>query len=76
MEGLERVQQIDDKNLHWKAEIAGVTREWSAEIVHQEPVQKENVKESIGRRKAATGAWRGSVQPTGEVDLGPKSDVN
>jgi uncharacterized membrane protein len=40
MEGVESVQQLDDKRLHWKAEIAGVTREWDAEIVDQTPDQQ------------------------------------
>ena len=133
MDGVARVHQIDDKTLHWKADIAGVTREWTAEIVHQEPDQQiswrstdgarndgtvafasigtdrtqvtlrldfepegavekagdmlrlveaqaavdlEKFKEFIEHREAETGAWRGSVQPTGEVDPGPTSDVN
>lgn len=133
MAGVERVKQIDDKNLHWKAEVAGVKREWTAEIVRQEPDQQvswrstdgakndgtvsfasigadhtqvtlrldfepegavekagdmlnlveaqagqdlEKFKEFIEHRQAETGAWRGSVQPTGEVDPGPTSDVN
>ncbi|MFE6507943.1 SRPBCC family protein [Nocardioides sp. NPDC057767] len=37
MEGVESVRQLDDKHLHWKAEIGGVTREWDAEIVDQVP---------------------------------------
>ena len=40
MEGVESVQQLDDKHLHWKAEIGGVTREWDAEIVHQVPDER------------------------------------
>ncbi|HEX5616555.1 MAG TPA: SRPBCC family protein [Acidimicrobiia bacterium] len=40
MEGVEQVQQITDTQLHWKAEIAGVTREWDAEIVEQIPDQR------------------------------------
>ena len=40
MEGVESVRQLDDKHLHWKAEIAGVTREWDAEIVDQTPDQQ------------------------------------
>ena len=39
MEGVEKVQQLDDTRLHWVAEIAGVKREWDAEIVRQEPDQ-------------------------------------
>lgn len=40
MEGVESVRQLDDKRLHWKAEIGGVTREWDAEIVHQVPDER------------------------------------
>ena len=35
MEGVESVAQLDDTHLHWVAEIAGVRREWDAEIVEQ-----------------------------------------
>ena len=37
MEGVQRVDQSDDRRLHWVTEIGGVTREWDAEIVRQEP---------------------------------------
>ena len=37
MEGVEQVTQLDDRRLHWVAEIAGARREWDAEIVDQEP---------------------------------------
>jgi uncharacterized membrane protein len=37
MEGVESVTQIDDKRLHWVAEIAGAREEWDAEIVDQDP---------------------------------------
>ncbi len=37
MEGVKEVQQLDDTHLHWKAEIAGVEREWDARITEQEP---------------------------------------
>ncbi len=40
MEGVESVTQLDDKRLHWVAEIAGSKREWDAEIVDQEPDQR------------------------------------
>ena len=40
MEGVESVRQLDDKHLHWKAEVAGVVREWDAEIVDQTPDQQ------------------------------------
>ena len=37
MEGVESVTQLDEKRLHWVAEIAGTREEWDAEIVDQEP---------------------------------------
>jgi uncharacterized membrane protein len=40
MEGVERVEQLDAKRLHWVAEVAGVRREWDAEIVDQTPDQQ------------------------------------
>ena len=40
MEGIEEVRQLDDKRLHWKAEIGGKTEEWDAEIDEQIPDQR------------------------------------
>lgn len=37
MEGVEHVKQLDDKRLHWKAQIAGKEKEWDAEIYEQIP---------------------------------------
>lgn len=37
MQGVERVDQLDDKRLHWVAEIGMADREWDAEIVEQTP---------------------------------------
>lgn len=40
MQGVEQVKQLDDKRLHWVAEIAGKRKEWDAEIFEQVPDQK------------------------------------
>ena len=40
MEGVEEIRQIDDTHVHWKAEIAGRTKEWDAEITEQSPDQR------------------------------------
>jgi uncharacterized membrane protein len=37
MDGVERVEQRDDRRLHWVAEIGGQKREWDAEITEQHP---------------------------------------
>ena len=37
MEGVERVEQLDDKTLRWTASVAGVSKTWTAEIVDQTP---------------------------------------
>jgi uncharacterized membrane protein len=37
MEGVEAVQQLDDKRLHWRAKIGGKVQEWDAEITEQVP---------------------------------------
>jgi uncharacterized membrane protein len=45
MEGVEKVEQLDDRRLHWVAEIAGKRNEWDAEISEQRP----------------TSGWRGTA---------------
>jgi uncharacterized membrane protein len=40
MEGVKRVTQLDDKRLHWEAEIAGRDKEWDARITEQVPDQR------------------------------------
>ncbi|WP_081866193.1 SRPBCC family protein [Blastococcus sp. URHD0036] len=40
MGGVQQVQQLDDRHLHWVAEIGGVRREWDASILEQVPDQK------------------------------------
>ena len=40
MEGVESVQQVSDTRNHWKAEIAGVDREFDTEITEQHPDER------------------------------------
>jgi polyketide cyclase/dehydrase/lipid transport protein len=40
MGGVKEVRQLDDRRLHWVAEIAGVRREWEASVLEQEPDRK------------------------------------
>ncbi len=40
MEGVEKVEQLDDTMLRWTAEIAGQKRTWKAKITEQVPDQR------------------------------------
>ena len=40
MQGVESVTQTDDTHLHWKTKIAGVEREYDAEITEQHPEER------------------------------------
>lgn len=40
MEGVEKVEQIDDLHVRWHVDIAGVDREFEAEITEQTPDQR------------------------------------
>jgi uncharacterized membrane protein len=40
MEGVESVTQVDDEHVHWVAEVAGVHKEWDAQITRQIPDQE------------------------------------
>jgi uncharacterized membrane protein len=37
MDGVDAVEQLDDRTLRWTASVAGVTKTWTAEIVEQTP---------------------------------------
>jgi len=40
MDGVEQIQQLDDRNLHWKVKIGGQEREFDAEITEQHPDER------------------------------------
>jgi uncharacterized membrane protein len=49
MEGIQEVQQLDDKRLRWVADIAGERLEWTAEIVEQRPDEVVSWRSTSGR---------------------------
>jgi uncharacterized membrane protein len=51
MEGIESVQQLDDTHVRWVAEIRGESREWTTEIVEQQPDKKVEWKTIDGEVK-------------------------
>jgi uncharacterized membrane protein len=52
MEGVEHVQQLDDRRLHWRADIGGKTVEWDAQIVDQIPDKRIAWCSTSGARNA------------------------
>ncbi len=52
MEGVEAVTQLDDKRLHWVAEIGGTREEWDAEIIDQSPDRRIAWQAIGGKRNA------------------------
>jgi len=40
MEGVEEIRQLDDKRLHWRANVGGKVKEWDAVITEQVPDQR------------------------------------
>jgi uncharacterized membrane protein len=52
MEGVEEVRKMDERHLHWVAEIGGKKKEWDAEIYEQVPGQKVAWRSTSGVRNA------------------------
>lgn len=80
MEGVESVEQRDDKRLHWKAEIGGVTREWDAEIVDQTPDERITWRATEGTKNDGTVSFasddlKGSTRVTMRLDYEPEGAV-
>jgi uncharacterized membrane protein len=79
MGGVQQVQRVGDTMTHWVAEIAGVRREWDAEIVEQVPDQKVAWAATTGTTNAgavffdAVGADRTRVRLT--LDYQPEGIV-
>lgn len=61
MEGVKEVRQLDDKRLHWRAEVLGKDVEWYAEITQQIPDERITWKSTSGAKNAGSIAF----QPTG-----------
>ena len=52
MEGVEEIRQTDDTHLHWRTKIAGITREFDAEITEQHPDHRIAWKSTSGTTNA------------------------
>jgi uncharacterized membrane protein len=50
MSGVEQVQQLDDRRLHWRGKVAGKVRDWDATITEQVPDQRIAWPATSGKR--------------------------
>ena len=57
MEGVKEVRQLDDKRLHWIAEVMGKEVEWNAEITQQIPDERITWRSTSGARNAGSIAF-------------------
>jgi uncharacterized membrane protein len=67
MEGVKEVKQLDIKSLHWKAEIAGKSEEWNAEITEQIPDQRIAWRSTGGAKNS--GAVNFSAQGANQTEV-------
>jgi len=54
MEGVKEVHQLDDKHLHWRAEVLGKDVEWNSEITHQVPDQRISWRSTSGAQNTGS----------------------
>ena len=52
MSGVEQIQQLDDRRLHWQVSVGGVEREFDAEITEQHPDERVAWKSTDGTTHA------------------------
>jgi uncharacterized membrane protein len=52
MEGVEEVRQLDERRLHWRANIGGRVEEWDAVITEQHPDERIAWKNTTGAANA------------------------
>ena len=69
MEGVESVQQLDDRRLHWRAEIGGKTMEWDAEISEQVPDKRIAWRSTSGAKNAGVVSFYRLSDDTCRVSL-------
>jgi uncharacterized membrane protein len=79
MEGVERVEQLDDKRLRWQASVAGQNKEWTAEIVDQTPDQRIAWKSTDGADNAGAVTFRpvgsNETEVTLRIDAEPEGPI-
>ena len=78
MEGVEEIRQLDDRHLHWVAEIAGSRHEWDAEITEQQPDERVAWRNTDGKENAGVVTFHklddGHSKVMVQLDFVPEGD--
>ena len=69
MEGVKQVRQLDDKRLHWVADLYGIHEEWDAEITSQHPDQGVAWRSTSGAHNAGNVSFAAVDPNTTRVTL-------
>ena len=69
MDGVESVTQIDDRRLHWVAEIGGAEKEWDAEISEQHADERVAWRSTSGAENAGVATFHRIDDETTRVTL-------
>ncbi|WP_067903221.1 SRPBCC family protein [Nocardia vaccinii] len=79
MQGVNRVQQIDDTHTHWTVEVAGVTREFDARITEQHPDERVSWATEAGPKHAGVITFHRldgeTTRVTAQMDIDPEGFV-
>jgi uncharacterized membrane protein len=80
MEGVEKVEQLDDTTLRWTAEIAGQKRTWKAKITEQLPDERIAWTSIDGARNAGVVTFHrlddNKSRVTLQLDVDPEGPVD
>jgi uncharacterized membrane protein len=79
MEGVEKVEQLDDTTLRWTAEIAGQKRSWEAKITEQIPDERVAWTSTEGAKNAGVVTFHHlddrKTRVTLQLDVDPEGPV-
>jgi uncharacterized membrane protein len=79
MEGVEKVEQLDEERLHWVAKIGGKRKEWEARITEQTPDQRVAWKATSGAPNAGVVTFHrlddSTTRVTVQMDVEPEGPI-
>jgi len=79
MEGVTEIRQVDDRHLHWVVDVAGVHREFDAEITEQHPDERVAWTSLDGPRHAGVVTFHRldetHTRVTAQMDIDPEGFI-